>query len=325
VHHFALLGGYGAEAVHPYLALETLLAANAADPAAGSKAIKNYVKAVGKGLKKVMSKMGISTYMSYTGAQIFEAVGLSRNLVDKYFNGTASAVSGIGVLELGEETIRIHRAAFGEKDPVLQSMLDAGGDYAWRVRGEEHAWTPDVIAKLQHSARQNSYSTYKEYAALINDQSRRNMTLRGLFESHSDKTKPVPLEEVEPAAEIVKRFSTGAMSLGSISTAAHTVLAIAMNRIGGGSSTGEGGEDRRRYAPIRAGESMQSRLGKERVEVDIPLKEGHSLKSKIKQVAAGRFGVTAEYLASAKMLQIKIAQGAKPGEGGQLPGRKVSE
>ena len=325
VHHFALLGGYGAEAVHPYLALETLLAVNDGDPAAGSKAIKNYVKAVGKGLKKVMSKMGISTYMSYTGAQIFEAVGLSRNLVDKYFNGTASKVSGIGILELAEETLRIHRSAFSEKDPVLQGMLDAGGEYAWRVRGEEHAWTPDVIAKLQQSARQNSYATYKEYAALINDQSKRQMTLRGLFEFKLDQCQPVPIAEVEPAAEIVKRFSTGAMSLGSISTEAHTVLAIAMNRIGGKSNTGEGGEDRRRYAPVKAGESLQSRLGRERVEVDIPLKEGDSLKSKIKQVASGRFGVTAEYLASAEMLQIKIAQGAKPGEGGQLPGKKVSE
>jgi glutamate synthase (NADPH/NADH) large chain len=322
VHHFALLGGYGAEAVHPYLALETLLAASGE---AGSKAIRNYVKAIGKGLKKVMSKMGISTYMSYTGAQIFEAVGLSRKLVDKYFNGTASKVSGIGILELAEEAIRIHRAAFGEKDPVLQGMLDAGGEYAWRVRGEEHAWTPDVIAKLQHSARQNSYSTYKEYAALINDQARRQMTLRGLFEFKFGECKPVPLDQVEPAASIVKRFSTGAMSLGSISTEAHTVLAIAMNRIGGKSNTGEGGEDRKRYAPVKAGESMMSRLGKERVEVDIPLKEGDSLKSKIKQVASGRFGVTAEYLASAEMLQIKIAQGAKPGEGGQLPGKKVSE
>jgi len=329
VHHFALLGGYGAEAVHPYLALETLLAANEGTPdemrAAGSKAIKYYVKAIGKGLKKVMSKMGISTYMSYTGAQIFEAVGLSRNLVDKYFNGTASKVSGIGILELAEETLRIHRAAFSEKDPVLQGMLDAGGEYAWRVRGEEHAWTPDVIAKLQHSARENSYSTYKEYAALINDQARRQMTLRGLFEFKFGACKPVPIEEVEPAAEIVKRFSTGAMSLGSISTEAHTVLAIAMNRIGGKSNTGEGGEDRKRYAPVKAGESMMSRLGRERVEVDIPLREGDSLKSKIKQVASGRFGVTAEYLASAEMLQIKIAQGAKPGEGGQLPGKKVSE
>jgi len=322
VHHFALLGGYGAEAVHPYLALETLLAASGEG---GSKAIKNYVKAVGKGLKKVMSKMGISTYMSYTGAQCFEAVGLSRTLVDRYFNGTASKVSGIGILELADEAIRVHRAAFGDKDPVLAGALDAGGDYAWRVRGEEHAWTPEAIAKLQHAARQNSAQTYKEYAALINDQSRRLLTLRGLFEFRFDQRKPVPIEQVEPAAEIVKRFSTGAMSLGSISTEAHTVLAIAMNRVGGRSNTGEGGEDRKRYAPVKPGESLMSRLGKERVEVDIPLREGDSLKSKIKQVASGRFGVTAEYLASAEMLQIKIAQGAKPGEGGQLPGRKVSE
>jgi glutamate synthase (NADPH/NADH) large chain len=321
VHQFALLGGYGAEAVHPYLALETVLA-SAQDK---GKAVKNYVKAIGKGLKKVMSKMGISTYMSYTGSQIFEAVGLAKSLVDKYFTGTASNVEGIDLFDLAEEAIRIHRAAFDERDPVLAAMLDAGGEYAWRVRGEDHAWTPDAIAKLQHASRSNSYATYKEYAAMINDQSRRHMTFRGLFEFRFGLRAPVPIEEVEPAAEIVKRFSTGAMSLGSISTEAHTTLAIAMNRIGGRSNTGEGGEDRRRYAPVKAGESLQSRLGKSRVEVDIPLREGDSLKSKIKQVASGRFGVTAEYLASAEMLQIKIAQGAKPGEGGQLPGRKVSE
>ncbi len=321
VHQFALLGGYGAEAVHPYLALETVLAST---PDKG-KAVKNYVKAIGKGLKKVMSKMGISTYMSYTGSQIFEAVGLAKSLVDKYFTGTASNVEGIDLFDLAEEAIRIHRAAFDERDPVLAGMLDAGGEYAWRVRGEDHAWTPDAIAKLQHASRANSYATYKEYAAIINDQSRRHMTFRGLFEFRFGLRAPVPIEQVEPAAEIVKRFSTGAMSLGSISTEAHTTLAIAMNRIGGRSNTGEGGEDRRRYAPVKAGETLQSRLGKSRVEVDMPLREGDSLKSKIKQVASGRFGVTAEYLASAEMLQIKIAQGAKPGEGGQLPGRKVSE
>ena len=325
VHHFALLGGYGAEAVHPYLALETVLALHPHDRAAASKALKNYVKAIGKGLKKVMSKMGISTYMSYTGSQIFEAVGLSSSLVEKYFVGTASNVEGIDVFQVAEEALRVHRAAFDEKDPVLTSMLDAGGEYAWRVRGEDHAWTPDAIAKLQQSARTNSLSTYREYAQIINDQSRRHMTFRGLFEFRFGQCTPVPIGEVEPAAEIVKRFSTGAMSLGSISTEAHTTLAIAMNRIGGRSNTGEGGEDRRRYAPVKAGETLQSRLGKSRVEVDLPLREGDSLKSKIKQVASGRFGVTAEYLASAEMLQIKIAQGAKPGEGGQLPGRKVSE
>ena len=321
VHHFALLGAYGAEAVHPYLALETILA-TAEDK---SKAVRNYIKAIGKGLKKVMSKMGISTYMSYTGSQQFEAVGLARSLVDKYFTGTASNIEGIDLFDVAEEAIRIHRAAFGERDPVLATMLDAGGEYAWRVRGEEHTWTPDAIAKLQHATRKASYATYKEYAALINDQSERHKTFRGLFEFRFEGRKPVPLEEVEPAAEIVKRFSTGAMSLGSISTEAHTTLAIAMNRIGGKSNTGEGGEDRRRYAPVKAGETLQSRLGKGRVEIDLPLREGDSLKSKIKQVASGRFGVTAEYLASAEVLQIKIAQGAKPGEGGQLPGRKVSE
>src|SRR5688572_26567076 len=319
VHHFALLGAYGAEAVHPYLALETLLAASQDK----TKAVKNYIKAIGKGLKKVMSKMGVSTYMSYTGSQLFEAVGLARSLVDKYFTGTASNIEGIDLFDVAEEAIRVHRDAFDEADPVLKNMLDAGGEYAWRVRGEEHTWTPDAIAKLQHSARTNAYSTYKEYAALINDQSRRHLTFRGLFEFRFGQ--PVPIEEVEPAAEIVKRFSTGAMSLGSISTEAHTTLAIAMNRIGGKSNTGEGGEDRRRYAPVKAGETLQSRIGKSRIEVDLPLREGDSLKSKIKQVASGRFGVTAEYLASAEMLQIKIAQGAKPGEGGQLPGRKVSE
>src|SRR5687767_6769214 len=217
----------------------------------------------------------------------------------------------------------MHRAAFGERDPVLATMLDAGGEYAWRVRGEEHTWTPDAIAKLQHSARANAYSTYKEYAALINDQSRRHLTFRGLFEFRFGQ--PVPIEEVEPAAEIVKRFATGAMSLGSISTEAHTTLAVAMNRIGGKSNTGEGGEDRNRYAPIKAGETLASRLGSDAIERDLELEVGDSLKSKIKQVASGRFGVTAEYLASAEQLQIKMAQGAKPGEGGQLPGRKVSE
>jgi glutamate synthase (NADPH) large chain len=325
VHHFALLGGYGAEAVHPYLALESVLALHPADRAAASKALKNYVKAIGKGLKKVMSKMGVSTYMSYTGSQLFEAVGLSQSLVQKYFTGTASNIEGLDLFQVAEEALRIHRDAFDEANPVLARMLDAGGEYAWRVRGEEHAWTPDAIAKLQHSARANSYSTYKEYAQIINDQARRHMTFRGLFELRFSQCKPLPIEEVEPATEIVRRFSTGAMSLGSISTEAHTTLAIAMNRIGGKSNTGEGGEDRRRYAPVKAGESLQSRLGKGRVEVDVPLREGDSLKSKIKQVASGRFGVTAEYLASAEMLQIKIAQGAKPGEGGQLPGRKVSE
>src|SRR2546425_1803728 len=329
VHHFALLGGYGAEAVHPYLALETLLELAAkghfGPEVDGRKAIKNYVKAIGKGLKKVMSKMGISTYMSYTGAQIFEAVGLAGSLVEKYFTGTTSSIEGIDIFQVAEEAIRIHKTAFDEDDPVLKSMLDAGGEYAWRVRGEEHMWTPDAIAKLQHSARQNSPQAYREYAAIINDQSKRHMTFRGLFEFRFGEVKPVPIEEVEPAPEIVKRFSTGAMSHGSISVEAHTTLAVAMNRLGGKSNTGEGGEDRRRFAPVKAGETLRSRLGANRVARDIELREGDVLKSKIKQVASGRFGVTAEYLASAEQIQIKIAQGAKPGEGGQLPGRKVSD
>ncbi|MGH8746306.1 MAG: glutamate synthase large subunit, partial [Burkholderiales bacterium] len=329
VHHFALLGGYGAEAVHPYLAFETLIElagqGSLAHGIDAHVACKHFIKAVGKGLAKVMSKMGISTYMSYTGAQIFEAVGLSRALVDKYFSGTTSSVEGIGIFEVAEEAIRVHRAAFDEQDPVLRNALDAGGEYAWRVSGEEHMWTPDAIAKLQHATRRNSYSTFKEYASIINDQSKRHMTFRGLFEFRFDRAQPVPIDEVEPAAEIVKRFSTGAMSLGSISTEAHTTLAVAMNRIGGKSNTGEGGEDWRRYAPVKPGETLASRLGRGRVEADIALAEGDMLKSKIKQVASGRFGVTAEYLASAEQIQIKIAQGAKPGEGGQLPGRKVSE
>ena len=326
VHHFALLGGFGAEAVHPYLAMESLLEMADLLPASisGTQAIRNFVKATGKGLKKVMSKMGISTYMSYTGAQIFEAVGLSRSLVDKYFTGTTSNIEGIGIFQVAEEAIRVHRAAFGA-DPVLAGALDAGGEYAFRVRGEEHMWTPDAIARLQHSTRSNSYATYKDYARIINDQSRRHMTLRGLFEFRVDPAKSIPLEEVEPAATIVRRFATGAMSLGAISNEAHTTLALAMNRIGGKSNTGEGGEDRRRYAPVKAGETLASRIGASRIAIDLPLSEGDSLKSKIKQVASGRFGVTAEYLASAEQIQIKMAQGAKPGEGGQLPGRKVSE
>ena len=332
VHHFALLAGYGAEAVHPYLALETL--ANMAQGLSGElspeKAQQNFVKAVGKGLQKVMSKMGISTYMSYTGAQIFEAIGLSRELVQKYFAGTSTLVGGIGLFEVAEEAIRMHRDAFGD-NPILQDMLEAGGEYAYRVRGEEHMWTPDAIAKLQHSARSNSYQTYKDYANLINDQSRRHMTLRGLFEFRVDPARAIPLDEVEPARDIVKRFATGAMSLGSISTEAHSTLAIAMNRIGGKSNTGEGGEDPHRYRnelrgiPITAGQTVAEIIGADVVVRDTVLQDGDSLRSRIKQVASGRFGVTAEYLVSADQIQIKMAQGAKPGEGGQLPGHKVSE
>ncbi|PVX33657.1 glutamate synthase-related protein [Janthinobacterium sp. 78] len=331
-HHFALLAGYGAEAVHPYLAMETLaeMAHGLPGDLSAEKAIYNYTKAVGKGLMKVMSKMGISTYMSYCGAQIFEAIGLNKSLVDKYFKGTASNVEGIGVFEVAEEALRLHALAFGN-DPVLMDKLDAGGEYAFRVRGEDHMWTPDAIAKLQHSTRSNNFSSYKEYAQIINDQSRRHLTLRGLFEFKLDPTKAIPLDEVEPAKEIVKRFATGAMSLGSISTEAHATLAVAMNRIGGKSNTGEGGEDPNRYTqelkgiPIRQGDTMASIVGAEQIVVDIPLQEGDSMRSRIKQVASGRFGVTAAYLNSADQIQIKMAQGAKPGEGGQLPGHKVSE
>ncbi|RZL67369.1 MAG: glutamate synthase subunit alpha, partial [Variovorax sp.] len=332
VHHFGVLAGYGAEAVHPYLAMETLAAMHADLPGALSaeKAIYNYVKAIGKGLSKIMSKMGVSTYMSYCGAQLFEAIGLNNDAIGKYFTGTASRVEGIGVFEIAEEALRMHAAAFGD-DPVLASMLDAGGEYAWRTRGEDHMWTPDAIAKLQHSTRANNWSTYKEYAQIINDQSRRHMTLRGLFEFRIDPSKAIPVEEVESAAEIVKRFATGAMSLGSISTEAHSTLAVAMNRIGGKSNTGEGGEDPARYRnelkgiPVKVGDTLKSVIGEANVEVDLALNAGDSLRSKIKQVASGRFGVTAEYLSSADQIQIKMAQGAKPGEGGQLPGGKVTE
>ncbi|MDP2135817.1 MAG: glutamate synthase large subunit, partial [Sulfuritalea sp.] len=325
VHHFATLAGYGAEAIHPWLAFESLAAI--ADQLPGKlsayDAQKNFIKAVGKGLMKVMSKMGISTYQSYCGAQIFEAIGLSSDFVARYFTGTSTKIEGIGLKEVALEALNTHAAAFGN-DPVLAGMLDAGGEYAFRIRGEEHMWTPDTIAKLQHATRSGKYETYKEYARLINDQGQRHMTLRGLFEINS-AAAPVPLDEVEPAKEIVKRFATGAMSLGSISTEAHSTLAIAMNRIGGKSNTGEGGEDPRRFRKVGAGETVAGVIGASRIERDIPLKEGDSLRSAIKQVASGRFGVTAEYLANADQLQIKMAQGAKPGEGGQLPGHKVSE
>jgi glutamate synthase (NADPH/NADH) large chain len=304
VHHFACLAGYGAEAIHPNLALATLLDIKDGlpQPIDDKELVKRYVKAIGKGLLKVMSKMGISTYQSYCGAQIFEAVGLNTPFVERYFTGTPSAVEGIGLAAMAEETVRLHRTAYSNS-PLYRDRLDPGGDYAYRIRGEAHVWTPDTIAKLQHATRANNYATYREYARLVNEQNERLMTLRGLFEITAARA-PVPLEEVEPAKEIVKRFATGAMSLGSISHEAHTTLAIAMNRMGGKSNTGEGGEDPVRYVPLANGDSMRSA---------------------IKQVAAGRFGVTTEYLVNADDLQIKMAQGAKPGEGGQLPGHKVSK
>ena len=304
VHHFACLAGFGAEAIHPNLAFATLLDIKDGLPQKldDKEVVKRYIKAVGKGLLKVMSKMGISTYQSYCGAQIFEAVGLNTKFVDKYFTGTPSAVEGIGLAEVAAETVRLHKFAY-TPEPVVFDTLDPGGEYAYRIRGEAHMWTPDTIAKLQHATRSNSVSTYKQYSALIDEQSERLMTLRGLFRI-KEEAQAIPLEEVEPAKEIVKRFATGAMSLGSISHEAHSTLAIAMNRMGGKSNTGEGGEDPIRYQPLPNGDSMRSA---------------------IKQVAAGRFGVTAEYLVNADDLQIKMAQGAKPGEGGQLPGHKVSK
>ena len=325
VHHFALLAGYGAEAVCPWLAFDTIadVAGELPGELSAYEAGKRFIKAVNKGLRKVMSKMGISTYQSYNGAQIFEAIGLASEFVKEYFTGTATQVEGIGLDEVAEEALRVHDRAFAH-DPVLNHLLETGGEYAFRIRGEEHMWTPDAIAKLQHATRSGQYSTFEEYARIINDQTKRHMTLRGLFE-----IKPagpsITIDEVEPASEIVKRFATGAMSLGSISTEAHTTLAIAMNRIGGKSNTGEGGEDAGRFRKVKAGEMLSDIIGKGRIERDIELKAGDSLRSAIKQVASGRFGVTAEYLANSDQIQIKMAQGAKPGEGGQLPGHKVSE
>jgi glutamate synthase domain-containing protein 2 len=248
----------------PYLAIETLESLHDALPGdlAADKAVYNYIKAVGKGLSKIMSKMGVSTYMSYCGAQLFEAIGLEKELVEKYFRGTASQVGGIGVFEVAEEAIRMHRGAFS-RDPLLEGMLDAGGEYAWRVRGEEHMWTPDAIAKLQHSARANRFETYKEYAQIINDQSHRLMTLRGLFRVQRRSAKSIPARPGRAGVGDRQALRTGAMSLGSISTEAHATLAVAMNRIGGKSNTGEGGEDPARYReemkgnPIAEGHPLQ--------------------------------------------------------------------
>lgn len=304
VHHFACLAGYGAEAIHPYLAFETIgdMGEYLPSDLAHYEACKRFIKAVSKGLLKVMSKMGISTYQSYCGAQIFESVGLNSQFVAEYFRGTSSNVEGIGITEVAEEVLRLHRLAYSDA-PLYLNALDPGGDYAYRVRGEAHMWTPESISKLQHATRSGSFSTYKEYAHAINNQAAQLLTLRGLFEIRTS-AQPVPLAEVESAKEIVKRFATGAMSLGSISHEAHSTLAIAMNRMGGKSNTGEGGEDPIRFKPMESGDSMRS---------------------SIKQIAAGRFGVTTEYLVNADDLQIKMAQGAKPGEGGQLPGHKVSK
>jgi len=306
VHHFACLAGYGAEAINPYLAFETIIAMKDRLPAAldDYEIVKRYIKSIGKGLLKVMSKMGISTYQSYCGAQIFDAVGLKADFVSKYFVGTHTQIEGVGLAEIAEETVRRHADAFGDA-PMYKTALDVGGEYAYRTRGEDHAWTAESVSTLQHAVRGNSLERYNAFAKILNEQSERLLTLRGLFKikpAEHEKRKPVPLDQVEPAKDIVRRFATGAMSFGSISREAHTTLAIAMNRIGGKSNTGEGGEESDRFKPMPNGDSMRSA---------------------IKQVASGRFGVTTEYLVNADMAQIKMAQGAKPGEGGQLPGHKV--
>jgi glutamate synthase domain-containing protein 2/glutamate synthase domain-containing protein 1/glutamate synthase domain-containing protein 3 len=308
VHHFCCLAGYGAEAINPYLAFETLIAIKDDLPQKldHKEVLKRYIKSIDKGILKVMSKMGISTYQSYCGAQIFDAVGLKSEFAGEYFTGTATRIEGVGLAEIAEETVRRHRDAFGDA-PIYREALDVGGEYQFRVRGEDHVWTAATVSALQHAVRGNLPDPYRAYAQVSNEQSERLLTIRGLFRLKSaeeDGRKPIPLEEVEPAQSIVRRFATGAMSFGSISREAHTTLAIAMNRIGGKSNTGEGGEESDRFKPLPNGDSMRSA---------------------IKQVASGRFGVTTEYLVNSDMMQIKMAQGAKPGEGGQLPGHKVDQ
>ena len=302
-HHMALLVGYGAAAVNPYLAFETiaeLLLDGELQDLELAQAIRHYIKACTKGVLKVMSKMGISTLQSYRGAQIFEAVGLNQAFVERYFTGTASRVGGIGIDTLAEEVLRRHARAFPVRGPV-DDELDTGGEYQWRRDGEYHLFNPETVFKLQHASRSGQRDVYREYAGLVNDQSRTRATLRGLIDL-KPAAEPVPLDEVEPAETIFPRFATGAMSFGSISAEAHETLAIAMNRLGGKSNTGEGGEDPARYTPDANGDLRRSA---------------------VKQVASGRFGVTSEYLVNSDDLQIKMAQGAKPGEGGQLPSFKV--
>ncbi|ODT32126.1 MAG: glutamate synthase subunit alpha [Kaistia sp. SCN 65-12] len=310
IHHFCCLAGYGAEAINPYLAFDTLadMHRNGAFPpeVEASEIVSRYIKSIGKGILKVMSKMGISTYQSYCGAQIFDAVGLKSAFVEKYFTGTATLIEGVGLEEISAETVKRHASAFGD-DPLLRNALDVGGDYMFRMRGEAHAWTPDAVATLQHAVRQGSWETFKAFSAQVNDAVANAHAIRGLFRIRTAEETgraKVPLDQVMPAKEIVRRFSTGAMSFGSISREAHTTLARAMNAIGGKSNTGEGGEEADRYFPLPGGGANPER-------------------SAIKQVASGRFGVTAEYLVNSDMMQIKVAQGAKPGEGGQLPGHKV--
>ncbi len=303
VHHFALLIGYGCSAINPYVVFETIDDMIRDDRLTGVEhktACKNFVKAAAKGVIKVMSKMGISAIQSYRGAQVFEALGLRQDVVDHYFTWTASRVGGIGLDVIAQEVLARHRAAFPPRGAVNGHVLPSGGQYQWRSEGEAHLFTPEAIHRLQKAVRTGSYATYQDYARLIDDQSKAHCTLRSLLDFKASAA--IPIEEVEPVEKIMKRFKTGAMSYGSISKEAHETLAIAMNRIGGKSNTGEGGEDPERY---------------------VPLANGDSKNSAIKQVASGRFGVTSEYLVNARELQIKMAQGAKPGEGGQLPGSKV--
>jgi glutamate synthase (ferredoxin) len=302
VHHFSLLIGYGVSAINPYLAFETIDRMINEGMLTGidhKKACANFVKAAAKGVIKVASKMGISSLQSYRGAQVFEAVGLRQDVIDEYFSWTPSRVGGIGTDVIAQEVLMRHAAAFPDR-PLERHALPVGGQYQWRADGEHHLFNPETIHRLQKAVRTGSYATFKSYSQLVNEQATNLCTLRGLLEFKTGDA--IPLEEVEPVEEIVRRFKTGAMSYGSISKEAHETLAIAMNRIGGKSNTGEGGEDPERF---------------------VPLPNGDSKNSAIKQVASGRFGVTSEYLVSAKELQIKMAQGAKPGEGGQLPGTKV--
>jgi len=310
VHHFCCLAGYGAEAINPYLAFDTLLdmqkRGEIPEEVDAYEVVTRYIKSIGKGILKVMSKMGISTYQSYCGAQIFDAVGLKSEFVQQYFTGTATMIEGVGLDEVAMETVSRHSDAFSD-DPVLRNALEVGGEYLFRMRGEAHVWSPDAVATLQHAVRKGSWDTFKEFSQQIDSQTAPAQTIRGLFRiklAADTGRAPVALDDVEPASEIVKRFSTGAMSFGSISREAHTTLARAMNQIGGKSNTGEGGEEPDRYLPLPGGGANPER-------------------SAIKQVASGRFGVTAEYLVNSDMMQIKVAQGAKPGEGGQLPGHKV--
>ncbi|MCG8379567.1 MAG: glutamate synthase-related protein, partial [Proteobacteria bacterium] len=303
VHHFALLIGYGVSAVNPYIAYDTIVNMIEQGMIADineEKGVENYIKSLTKGVVKIMSKMGISTVQSYHGAQIFEALGLGQEFIDKYFTWTPSRIGGAGIDVIAEEAVRRHIKAYPTRD-VEEDTLDEGGVYQWRPGGERHMWNPQTVHKLQYASRTNSYEMYKEFSELSNNEDKEHFTLRGLLDLNFDKD-PVPIDEVESVESICQRFKTGAMSYGAISKEAHEGLAIAMNRIGGKSNTGEGGEDTDRFTQDENGDLRRSA---------------------IKQVASGRFGVTSEYLVNSDEIQIKIAQGAKPGEGGQLPGRKV--